>query len=785
MELYGVNFVLMKEEGWVNMKKMMTCIVLLLWLIPAINVAAEVSITAEYGLQGQGKFDRPIAVTLTIQNDETPFEGELITTYPANYMLQTGQVIPLKLAPHEKQIKQFYMGSYPYNLYSDNEQRYVQLYEGNVENGKKVEHFQFENRKPTLFEYETHVVGVFSYPQVAQSLQKLRTIEKGRLLEVQSYPLMTADLITDIRSIDFINTIVLTDPLKTIEQDQFDILIEWMKQGGQLVVQEDVAFSPLSSYAALQATGGTAEISPAQLTDFTGEGKFTNPMLIRTSELMPNAQAIEIDGQLLAAKQKVGTGMLIQTAFSLTDSTLIEMDGYANLFANLIDFENKEMYKTSIDDEMVNQVVPVNELFPAFQFSTWIIISVFTLYILLISPVVYFLLKRKDKREHAWWIIPTISIVFSIMLFLVGARDRLAQPLIQQSAVIKIGNEIGQQYFAQSLLTNKRGDYTFELANGIEATAYNSQMSNRTDFQKGQWSYVKQNEFVMKNVAYWDVETIVGKGPIEVGQFKLNMTNDNGVLTGTITNELQMDVTDVQLWTGANFIAIGNLKQGEMRTIEEKIPTTLLLPIAQPIREYTTPTPETIDKVWKDRMNSFAYSTLSIEDAPAIIARANNVPLGAKLSQKAKVTSNVLIVQPIHDVVTNLSGEFTLQNEAFNMTYSETLYGGVKEQFNSSMQDVYLVPGTYDVTYRLSLPIQNVAIDWSSLQYKTEHPIMRAALYNVETEQFQQAGANFSTENVHSYLKDGEIIVQWEVSEGGNLEPLNLPEIALKGEQQQ
>lgn len=766
---------------------MMTCIVLLLWLIPAINVAAEVSITAEYGLQGQGKFDRPIAVTLTIQNDETPFEGELVTTYPTNYMLQAAQVIPLKLAPHEKITNQFYIGSYPYNLYSDNKQQYVQLYEGSVENGKKVEHFQFENRKPTLFEYETHVVGIFSNSQatkVTQALQKLRTIEKGRLLEVQSYPLMPADLDADIRSIEFLNTIVLTDPLKTIEQNQFDILIEWMKQGGQLVIKEDVAFSPLASYAALQATGGTSEISPAQLMDFTGEGKFTEPMSIRTSELMPNAQAIEVDGQLIAAKQKVGSGMLIQTAFSFTDSTLIEMDGYANLFAQLIDFRNKEIYKATVDVEMVDSVVPVNELFPAFQFATWVIISVFVLYILLISPVIYFLLKRKDKREHAWWIIPTISIVVSILFFLVGARDRLGQPQMQQSAVIKIGNEIDHQYFTQSLLTNKRGDYTFDLADGMEVTAYSNQNPNRIDLQKGQWSFTAENEFVMKNVAYWDVETIVGKGPIEVGQFKLNLTNDNGNLTGTIKNELQMDVTDVQLWTGTNFISLGNLKRGQVETIEEKIPSTLLLPITPLIRDYTTPTPKTIDKVWQDRLNALAYSTLSTEDAPAIIARANHVGLGARLTQKAKVTSNVLIVQPIHDVETNLSGEMTLTNEAFNMAYAETLYGGVKEQFNSSMRDVYLAPGTYDVSYRLALPIQNMEMDWSSLHYKTEHEMMNAALYNVETERFEPAGANFSTENVQSYLKDGEITVQWELSEGADLERQNFPEITLKGEQQ-
>ena len=52
-----------------------------------------------------------------------------------------------------------------------------------------------------------------------------------------------------------------------------------------------------------------------------------------------------------------------------------------------------------------------NELFPSFKVSAPLIFGIIALYIIIIIPILYFILKRKDKREYAWWIIPSDCVI--------------------------------------------------------------------------------------------------------------------------------------------------------------------------------------------------------------------------------------------------------------------------------------------------------------------------------------------------------------------------------------
>lgn len=142
-------------------------------------------------------------------------------------------------------------------------------------------------------------------------------------------------------------------------------------------------------------------------------------------------------------------------------------------------------------------------------------------------PVLYYYLKRKDKREYAWWIIPTLALVVSVALFLIGAKDRIVQPQIQQMAVVKISDNAAEQYFAQSLLSNRSGDYAFHLSNDMNVASYTGYSTGTRDFPNGRWSYVKQQQddkqLTVKNVPYWDVESIVGSGTIDIGKLDIQL----------------------------------------------------------------------------------------------------------------------------------------------------------------------------------------------------------------------------------------------------------------------
>jgi hypothetical protein len=763
------------------MKKWIFSLITCICMIPALSVSADMLIQVDYGVNGQGKEEYPLSVTITIENDEHTFEGELLTTFPNGYALQTGQVIPINLAPHEKLSESFVISAYPHQFYNDLQEPYINLYEGTVETGKKYKDYKIVNNNPKLYSYDSHVVGIISEIEVSKALQKLRAIEGNGLLEVQHYPLVDVQEVREARQLAFLNTIILTEPLSNFTEQQLQLFVEWIKDGGQFIVSGDVSSTPFEAYAALKGITGQSVASVQSLDKFTNEGLFGTELPLSKMQAFENTELFEVDGQLLAAKKNIGKGALIQTAFSLTDDTLLNSIGYANLLAEMLDLTTP-YYKTSAQNEMANTVVPVNELFEAFEFSLWNILLVFIAYILIISPVLYFVLKKKDKREYAWGLIPLIAVIFSLGLFFIGAKDRIATPQIQQSAVVKIG-ETSQQYFVQSLLSNRSGDYQFDLDNDLNVSVYGNDFSRLTDFQNGRWSYVNEqkNELILKNVPYWDVETIVGQGSIDVGQFSVDVSNENGRLVGTITNDLTVDVTNLQIWTGTQLIPVGDIKRGETKLIDYKIAAAVLLPSAYPYNmTYMQPTPATFEKERYNRLLTLAQNVLANEQSPAILATAKELSYGAKPSKKAVMNSTALIVQPF-TAASNFTDELTLLEQAFQVSFTSELYGGIENQLSSHVEDWYFDPGEYEVTYRLPNELITQPINWTTFHYEVDETIMKAKIFNVTTNQYESILGEFHTQDALNYIKQGEVRFQWEISEAIYNSPYTSPTIELKG----
>lgn len=781
MELFSIFTVKYIRGGAIQMKKIVFSLILWICMIPAFSVSAEMMIQVDYGLNGQGKQDKPITVTITIENDAHAFEGELLTTYPNSHSLQTGQVIPLTLKPYEKFSESFVIGTYPYQLHNDLQEPFISVYEGTVANGQKYEDYKIVDSDPKLYSYDSHVIGIISQNEVSKALQKLRAIEGNGLVEVQQFPLEEVQKVQDARQLTFLNTIVLTKSLTEFNDQQLNLFIEWMKDGGQLIVDEDVSSTPLKSIATLKKYDGQTILSANSLEKFTSEGLFNGDLSLVKTEALENTNKFEMDGQLLAAKRDIGKGTLIQTTFSLTDSMLLTSDGYANLLAKMLDLSTP-YYSLSPQDEMVNTVVPVNELFPAFEFSIWRILVVLVIYILLISPILYFVLKKKDKREYAWGLIPLIAVIFSMALFLIGAKDRIAQPQLQQSAVVKIG-ETSQQYFVQSLLSNRGGDYQFELGDKLEVSVYGNDFSKLNDFRYGRWSYVNErgNQLTLKNVPYWNVETIVGQGSIDVGQWNIDIINEDGQLKGTVTNELTVDVTDVQIWTGKELLTIGDLKRGETKIIDKKMMSAVLLPTVYPNNlTYRMPTPDTFEEERYNRLMILAQNVLSNEQSPAIIAAAEDLSYGANYSKKASINSKSLIVQPF-TAVSNFTNEVSLSEHAFQVTFMSNLYGGMKNQLSANREEWYFDPGEYEVTYRLPKDVLQQSINWTTLQYKVDDSIMKAEILNVMTNQYEPFEEQFLTHNASDYLKHGQVHFKWDISENIYNSQFTEPTMLLKG----
>ena len=113
-------------------------------------------------------------------------------------------------------------------------------------------------------------------------------------------------------------------------------------------------------------------------------------------------------------------------------------------------------------EAMVYSVGETNELFPSFKVSAPLLFGIIILYIILIIPVLYIVLKRKDKREYTWWLIPIIALLTSVAIFGYGAKDRIGRAQIQHTAILNVEPGGGMTgYFTESILSNKSGDFSF------------------------------------------------------------------------------------------------------------------------------------------------------------------------------------------------------------------------------------------------------------------------------------------------------------------------------------
>ena len=98
----------------------------------------------------------------------------------------------------------------------------------------------------------------------------------------------------------------------------------------------------------------------------------------------------------------MGSGEVIQTTFSLGDQPLASMDGYGALLAKVINIQSisqQGMMRQGQSplDQISYELRNINELFPSFEVSVSYMLIVIILYILIIGPILYFVLKKRTS----------------------------------------------------------------------------------------------------------------------------------------------------------------------------------------------------------------------------------------------------------------------------------------------------------------------------------------------------------------------------------------------------
>lgn len=212
-----------------------------------------------------------------------------------------------------------------------------------------------------------------------------------------------------------------------------------------------------------------------------------------------------------------------------------------------------------------------------------IYILILVLYILVAGPILYLILRKKDKLSLTWILVPTFALLFTFLIYLVGSKTRVSDPFLGYVEMLTFeDNGMMEEEIYFSLTAPYNNKYSVEI-DGIYPVTQLIKRSNeysesprhqiKTDPSKHMASitYGAENTQLEINdnpafspVYYQSITNGYGENPI-----KADISYIGGPITGTISNVSDYDLNNVVFICNGHYFAIRVLKAGETIDIEE------------------------------------------------------------------------------------------------------------------------------------------------------------------------------------------------------------------------
>lgn len=776
------------------------------FLLPSTQAqaAAPLEVKATAGISGKAKYQSVVPLQVTVKNNGADFSGDMAINSSNSYEAASALVVPIDIAAGEEKTFTFYLDGLADNGYSDAD--LFAFYEGNIEKGKKIAYKGTKRLQSNFLDpTSTFVYTLTDKSDRLSALLRLSSFVPQNNVEIFNInQLKDYTFPEDEQGLAMANVIVIDEvAIADLAQKQQAALLKWVQEGGTLLLgatdQVDATAGVFKDYLPMSLSQEMTSISAETLTKLSGGGIFTQPISIHTATNHEESLPVLTENNVvLASKKKIGSGEIIQTAFSLGDQPLASMDGYAALLAKIIDIQSISQQGMMSQgqsplDQISYELRNINELFPSFEVSVSYMLIVIILYIIIIGPVLYFVLKKVDKREHAWWIIPVFSIVLSIGLFIVGAKDRIVQPQVQQSAFYKVNEDSSLNgYYVESILTNRSGDFIVNTDKNTTAVAmrnYNNFTGSVGDLHES--SYIKENAngstLTLRDLNYWSVQSFGGKTSAQnIGKMDVDITLKNEKLTGTIKNNFPFELKDVTLISGVKEVKLGDIKANGTLQVDKEMKTTVLQkPSVFNSYNYSYPSQkDEVDPMRVERMKTLALPLVENDRQPVLTAWTDQAIVGAELETSANMSPITMLVQPFKGKV-ELSGPFTMKRNNFTYSLNSLSASGYFDKIDEELNNWYLSDGLYELTMAMPDQFMDAVESLNELTISNKDvKRMQLSIWNNATNMYEPLvdTKQVFTNNIKNYInQDSEVRLEIKYGPDPTGEQTKLPEIELKG----
>lgn len=525
---------------------------------------AKIELKTEIGYKGNLKQDKwnPLKLTLTSDRD---ISGDIVLRVTnTNGNGQEAAYVQHVELPKDTP-KELIMAVPGFFYNKDNNE--ITFYEGSYKKGKPI---KFAAGKNTIQKssMQNGLVGVLSDdPDTMNFLSALNT--KGTSLI--TVPMTEEDISSDPMLLDGLDVLVINNfASDTLSKQQQDSIKSWVESGGSLVLAGGAGYSktaaPFTDIAPVQGNGTMEVGTLPELQKLGGkvlklDGEFT----ISKATIVEGANVeSQTAGVPLFASRSIEQGKVYYAAYDVAMEPVSSWAGHSTAWASVLKDAlplSNNYYGSTLDNlGYVLDYFPSLKM-PSFQVLLWLLIG----YALIVAPVLYYILKKADKREWAWFLIPLIAVIASGTVYVIGSSDK-TQEMAHTINIMELNGEgSAVKTTASAFFTPSSGDYELEFPKN---TYLKTQRSGGT-FGGGiseNKNYIRiedeQTKLELRDMPQWSLAKLSAEytGTEKSGQIQTELKLDSkGQLTGKVMNETTSDLKEVVLVIGGKAHKLGDI----------------------------------------------------------------------------------------------------------------------------------------------------------------------------------------------------------------------------------
>lgn len=452
--------------------------------------------------------------------------------------------------------------------------------------------------------------------------------------------------------------------LRQLSQVQQAAVLQWVKLGGTLVVT--------GTSGVRNAWQNYFPINPGPQHPTSGEGlsqMFASP-LPSAPQLITYAHGLKKDGNLwagtsalpLVAALDVGRGMVVQTSFLPSQGSLLSWSSNAAFWTQVLKDGNSgssSALPSLLDKSGVLSLATASDSLtplriPSLRF--WGLL--FGLYVLVLGPGVFFILRRKKRETLGWLILPGLSILTTIVIYTFGASQRPLGALTEGVGVMDlVGDGTGEvygirafmsPYVSSAYLSTPRPMLVLPLAEQNVRLLGTANVITSQHTQAG-----------FEDVGRWGIRYIYSAGVVHnIGGFQTELEQFGLIhdsFRGLISNDTPYPMYDVALYWNHQMYQLGDLAPSSTvpitpETASKAVPTNWLSAYSSYNRNIT----HGIGRPLGSLANQLGFMNSDLGVNKAVLIATTDVPNPGlpKLVTDQKIASSqgLVLVRQIVDV---------------------------------------------------------------------------------------------------------------------------------------